>query len=117
MEILFIVSFLVAVAGKVDVLHDNEWRASRDYQEADTVVPGDDASMKSRLYAHKLSAIGTQICSGSIAFLEDANIIPVAVSKEMLTKTEQIAEKILTGIVNREFIPYPPGISARHVIM
>ncbi|MDX8551282.1 Dna2/Cas4 domain-containing protein [Methanospirillum sp. J.3.6.1-F.2.7.3] len=62
----------------------------------------DAASMQIRLYARRLAAIGEQVCSGSIAFLEDANVIPVQVSEEMLTKAEQNAEKLISGIMNRE---------------
>jgi DNA helicase-2/ATP-dependent DNA helicase PcrA len=92
------------VAGKVDViLHDNEGIEIRDYKTSDTVVTEDDASMQIRLYARGLTAIGEQVCSGSIAFLEDATVVPVPVSEEMLTKAEHIAEKIITGIMNREF--------------
>jgi len=74
---------------------------------SDTVVTEDDASMQIRLYARGFAAIGEQVCSGSIAFLEDANVIPVPVNEDMLTKAEKIAEKIITGIMNREFIPCP----------
>ena len=67
----------------------------------------DAASMQIRLYARRLAAIGEQVCSGSIAFLEDATVVPVPVSEEMLTKVEYIAEKIITGIMNREFSACP----------
>jgi DNA helicase-2/ATP-dependent DNA helicase PcrA len=71
------------------------------------MVTEDDASMQIRLYARGLAAIGEQVCSGSIAFLEDATVVPVPVSEEMLTKAEHIAEKIITGIMNREFSACP----------
>lgn len=96
------------VAGKVDViLHDNEGIEIRDYKMSDTVVTEDDAAMQIRLYARGLTAIGERVCSGSIAFLEDATVVPVPVSEEMLTKAEHIAEKIITGIMNREFSACP----------
>ena len=44
------------------------------------MVPGDDASMKSRLYACGFIAIGEQVFSGSIAFLEDATVALIPVS-------------------------------------
>ncbi|MBN1167852.1 MAG: PD-(D/E)XK nuclease family protein [Methanospirillaceae archaeon] len=96
------------VAGKVDViLHDGEGIEIRDYKTSDTVVTEDDASMQIRLYARGLAVIGEQVCSESIAFLEDATVIPVPVSEEMLFKAEQNAEKLISGTMNREFIPCP----------
>ena len=55
---------------------------------SDTVVTEDDASMQIRLYARGLAAIGEQVCSGSIAFLEDATVALVPVGEEMLIQAE-----------------------------
>ena len=96
------------ISGRVDViLHDNEGIEIRDYKTSDTVVTGDDASMQIRLYARGLAAIGEQVCSGSIAFLEDATVALVPVGEEMLIQAEQIAERLISGIMSREFSACP----------
>ena len=96
------------ISGRVDViLHDNEGIEIRDYKTSDTVVTEDDASMQIRLYARGLAAIGEQVCSGSIAFLEDATVALVPVGEEMLIQAEQIAERLISGIMSREFSACP----------
>jgi len=98
------------VAGKVDViLHDGEGIEIRDYKTSDTVVTEDDASMQIRLYARGLLAIGERVCSGSIAFLEDATVTPVSVSENLLMKAETNAEELISGIMKRDFAACPGG--------
>ena len=73
------------VVGKIDViLHDGEGVEIRDYKTSDRVTTQDEASMQVRIYARGLAMLGDTVTRGSIAYLEDASIADVSVSKHDL---------------------------------
>lgn len=98
------------VVGKIDViLHDKEGVEIRDYKTSDRVVTQEEASMQIRLYARGLALLGDNVTKGSIAYLEEATLVEVAVNPHHLSAAEEQAGKHIDGIKQRKFQPCPGG--------
>jgi DNA helicase II / ATP-dependent DNA helicase PcrA len=96
------------VVGKIDViLHDGEGVEIRDYKTSDKVTTKDEAAMQVRLYAQGLTMLGDTVTRGSVAYLEDAEIVPVPVSVQELLSAEEKAGEHIDGIKRRKFQPCP----------
>ena len=96
------------VVGKIDViLHDGEGVEIRDYKTSDRVVTESDAAMQVRIYARGLAMLGDMVTRGSIAYLDDASIADVTVSKHDLESAEAQAGVHIDGIKRRRFEPCP----------
>ena len=94
------------VVGTIDViLHDDEGVEIRDYKTSDRVVTESDAAMQVRIYARGLAMLGDTVTRGSIAYLEDASIADVTVSKHDLESAEVNAGVHIDGIKQRKFQP------------
>ena len=96
------------VVGKIDViLHDGVGVEIRDYKTSDRVTTQDEASMQVRIYARGLTMLGDTVTRGSIAYLEDASIADVSMSKHDLESAEGYAGVHIDGIKRRKFQPCP----------
>jgi len=96
------------VVGKIDViLHDGEGVEIRDYKTSDRVTTQDEAAMQIRIYAQGLNMLGDTVTRGSIAYLEDASLTDVQMSKQDLKSAEAKAGDHIDGIKRRNFQPCP----------
>jgi len=102
------------VVGRIDViLHDDEGIEIRDYKSSDMVTTKDEVAMQIRLYARGLTVLGESVTKGSVAYLEDASLEPVAMSEDELREAEGIAERHIDGISRGIFTPCPGGACER----
>lgn len=102
------------VVGKIDViLHDGEGIEIRDYKSSDVVTTQNEVAMQLRLYAWGLTMLGESVTRGSVAYLEDASIAPVAVGGDDLREAEGIAERHIDGITRGIFTPCCGGACER----
>jgi len=96
------------IVGKVDViLNYGDSSEVRDYKTSDTVTTNEEASMQVQIYSKGLRILGEDISSGSIAFLENGEIVPVDVSLNSLDVTIEKVENHINEIMNQSFNPNP----------
>jgi DNA helicase-2/ATP-dependent DNA helicase PcrA len=96
------------VVGRVDViLHDGGNLEIRDYKTSDRVVTQDEVELQIRLYTLGLTMLGEPVTRGSVAYLEDASITQVDVSREQIEKAQTMAEGYINGIISHDFKPRP----------
>ncbi len=96
------------IMGKVDVILKNGGELEvRDYKSSEEARTLEEVSTQIRLYTTGLKTMGRPVSSGSVAYLDDADVKPVDVSDQCLTDAKQNAQKVVEQITKRKFKPNP----------
>jgi len=96
------------IMGKVDVILRNEGELEvRDYKSSEEARTLEEVSTQIRLYTTGLKTMGRPVSSGSVAYLDDADVKSVDVSEECLTEAKQNAQKVVERITKRKFKATP----------
>ena len=96
------------IMGKVDVILRNEGELEvRDYKSSEEARTLEEVSTQIRLYTTGLKTMGRPVSSGSVAYLDEADVKPVDVSDECLTEAKQNAQKVVERISKRKFKATP----------
>ena len=94
------------VSGRVDViLKDGGDLEVREYKTSEEAKSFEESSVQVRLYALGLRSMGRPIKSGSVAYLEDADVRNVTVSEAETSFARANAEEVVSGIVRGDFRP------------
>jgi DNA helicase-2/ATP-dependent DNA helicase PcrA len=100
------------IMGKVDViLRDGGGIEVRDYKTSEEARSFEEISHQVRLYAGGLKSMGRSVTGGSVAYLEEAKVMPVDVSEAALADEKRKAEEIVVRIMGEE--QQSPGNSFR----
>lgn len=75
------------------------------YKTSEEAKTLDEASVQVKLYTIGLRKMGRPVTSGSIAYLEEANVKPVDVQETSLNEAQIRAENSVDGIIKRKFNP------------
>jgi DNA helicase-2/ATP-dependent DNA helicase PcrA len=96
------------IMGKVDViLRSGGELEVRDYKSSEEARTLEEVSTQIRLYTAGLKTMGRPVSSGSVAYLDDADVKPVDVSDKPLAEAKQNAQKVVERITKRKFKPNP----------
>ena len=96
------------IMGKVDVILRNAGELEvRDYKSSEEARTLEEVSTQIRLYAAGLKTMGRPVSSGSVAYLDEANVKCVDVSEELLLMAKKNAEMIVEKIAQRNFKATP----------
>jgi DNA helicase-2/ATP-dependent DNA helicase PcrA len=96
------------IMGKVDViLRSGGELEVRDYKSSEEARTLEEVGTQIRLYTSGLRTMGRLVTSGSVAYLDDADVKPVDVSDQPLTEAKQNAQKVVERITKRKFKPTP----------
>jgi DNA helicase-2/ATP-dependent DNA helicase PcrA len=96
------------IMGKVDVILRNGGELEvRDYKSSEEARTLEEVSTQIRLYTAGLKIMGRPVSSGSVAYLDEADVKEVDVSEEPLTEAKQNAEKVVERIAKRKFKATP----------
>lgn len=96
------------IMGKVDVILKNGGQLEvRDYKSSEEARTLEEVSIQIRLYTSGLKTMGRPVASGSVAYLDEADVKPVDVSDQCLTEAKQNAQKVVESITKRKFNPNP----------
>jgi DNA helicase-2/ATP-dependent DNA helicase PcrA len=96
------------IMGKVDVILRNGGELEvRDYKSSEEARTLEEVSTQIRLYTSGLRTMGRPVSSGSVAYLDDAEIKQVDVSEQPLTEAKKNAQKVVESIAKRKFKPSP----------
>jgi DNA helicase-2/ATP-dependent DNA helicase PcrA len=96
------------IMGRVDViLKKNNEMEVRDYKTSDEARTFEQAAIQVKLYTAGLKRMGRPVTSGSVAYLEGAEIRPVEVKEEELQKSKDKAVNLIDGILNKDFRAKP----------
>ena len=79
----------------------------RDYKSSEEARTLEEVSTQIRLYTAGLKTMGRPVSSGSVAYLDDADVKPVDVSDKPLAEAKQNAQKVVEQITKRKFKPTP----------
>lgn len=94
--------------GKVDViLRSGGELEVRDYKSSEEVRTLEEVGTQIRLYTSGLRTMGRPVNSGSVAYLDEAEVRQVDVSDQPLAEAKQNAQKVVERITKREFKPNP----------
>jgi CRISPR/Cas system-associated exonuclease Cas4 (RecB family) len=66
-----------------------------------------EVSTQIQLYTTGLKTMGRPVSSGSVAYLDEADVKPVDVSDPSLTVAKQNAQNVVENITKRKFKPTP----------
>lgn len=96
------------IMGKVDViLRSGGELEVRDYKSSEEARTLEEVSTQIRLYTAGLKTMGRPVSSGSVAYLDDADVKPVDVSEQRLAEAKHNAQKVVEQITKRKFKPNP----------
>lgn len=96
------------IMGKVDViLREGGSIEVRDYKTSEEARTFEEISVQIKLYAAGLKGLGRPVRSGSVAYLDEANIKMVDVADHLLDAEKRKAEKTVEAILKRQFEPNP----------
>lgn len=96
------------ISGRVDViLRDGGGVEVRDYKTSEDQRGESELATQVRLYALGLQKLGWNVVAGSVAFIEQSKVQPIAVHDLELRDTLSSAESTAKGIVKRNFEPRP----------
>lgn len=96
------------IMGKVDVIIKNGGELEvRDYKSSEEARTLEEVSTQIQLYTTGLKTMGRPVSSGSVAYLDEADVKPVDVSDQCLTVAKQNAQKVVEQITKRKFKPNP----------
>jgi DNA helicase-2/ATP-dependent DNA helicase PcrA len=96
------------IMGKVDVILRNGGELEvRDYKSSEEARTLEEVSTQIRLYTTGLKTMGRPVSSGSVAYLDEAEVKGVDVSDQALTDAKQNAEKVVERITKGKFKPNP----------
>ncbi|HML01868.1 MAG TPA: ATP-dependent DNA helicase [Candidatus Bathyarchaeia archaeon] len=96
------------VMGKVDViLRSGGELEVRDYKSSEEARTLEEVGTQIRLYTSGLRTMGRPVSSGSVAYLDEAEIKQIDVSDKLLTEAKQNAQKVVERIAKRKFKPNP----------
>ena len=96
------------IMGKVDVILRNGGELEvRDYKSSEEARTLEEVSTQIRLYTSGLRIMGRPVSSGSVAYLDEAEVKEVDVSDQHLTEAKRNAEKTVEKIAKRKFKPNP----------
>jgi DNA helicase-2/ATP-dependent DNA helicase PcrA len=96
------------IMGKVDVILKNGGELEvRDYKSSEEARTFEEVSTQIQLYTTGLKTMGRPVSSGSVAYLDEADVKPVDVSDPSLTSAKHNAQKVVEDITKRKFKPNP----------
>ncbi len=94
------------IMGKVDViLKDGGEMEVRDYKTSEEVRKFEEIAVQVRLYTAGLKSMGRPVTSGSVAYLEQADVKPVDVCGNLLELEKKNAEETVVDIMEGRFEP------------
>lgn len=96
------------IMGKVDVILRNGGELEvRDYKSSEEARTLEEVGTQIKLYTSGLKTMGRPVTSGSVAYLDDAEVKPVDVAEQSLTEAKQNAQKVVERITKRKFKATP----------
>ena len=96
------------IMGKVDVILRNAGELEvRDYKSSEEARTLEEVSTQIRLYTAGLKTMGRPVLSGSVAYLDEANVKGVDVSEELLLLAKKNAQIVVEKIAKRTFKANP----------
>jgi DNA helicase-2/ATP-dependent DNA helicase PcrA len=96
------------ITGRVDViLRGEEDLEVREYKTSGEAKTFEECSIQTRLYGLGLTSMGRPVKTGSVAYLEEADVKPVTMQQEDVNAAKQKVEEAVKSIINRDYSPRP----------
>ena len=96
------------VMGKVDVILQKSGQMEvREYKTSEEARSFEQAATQVEIYALGLKEVGKPASDGSVVYLKEAELRGVDVSESRLGATRARTERLLQGIVSRDFVAKP----------